>query len=126
MKKIYLILSVFTFVFTSCETDFDVNAEWEETMVVFGLLDKSQEVQFIKINKAFLGEADAYDMASVSDSFTYNPEDIIVRLHELGSDTNWTEILKDTILEKDDGFFASDNNVIYYLETPPGKASIPS
>ncbi len=119
MKKIYLILSVLAIVFTSCENDFDVNAEWKETMVVFGLLDKSQDIQFIKINKAFLGEADAYDMASVSDSFNYNPEDIIVSLHTLNnSDTIFTETLKDTIVEKDDGLFALDNNIIYYLETP--------
>ncbi|MDC0249726.1 hypothetical protein OAK24_02500 [Flavobacteriales bacterium] len=125
MKKIYLILSVSIVLVTSCETDVDVNAEWEETMVIFGLLDISQDLQFIKINKAFLGEADAYDMASVSDSFNYNPEDIIVKLHKLGSigDTittgGWPKTLKDTIIiEKDEGLFASDNNIIYYLETP--------
>ena len=118
MKKISLLLSVCLVAFTSCETDFDVNAEWEETMVVFGLLDKSQDVQFIKINKAFLGQADAYEMANVSDSFNYNPEDIIVCLHALDySDTIWTKNLKDTIIEKDEGLFANDNNIIYYLDT---------
>ena len=39
--------------FSACETDFDVNAEWEETTVVFGLLDDSKDIQYIKINKAF-------------------------------------------------------------------------
>jgi hypothetical protein len=45
MKNIYLILGVFTMLFSACETDFDVNAEWEETTVVFGLLDASDENQ---------------------------------------------------------------------------------
>ena len=45
MKKKYLILSVFAIVFTVCETDFDVNAEWEETTVVFGLLDAAKDIQ---------------------------------------------------------------------------------
>ena len=35
--------------FSACETDFDVNAEWEEITVVFGLLDQSQEKQYIRI-----------------------------------------------------------------------------
>ena len=48
MRKIYLILFVFSIVFSSCETDFDVNAEWEETTVVFGLLDAAKDIQFIK------------------------------------------------------------------------------
>ena len=55
MKKIYLILSVFAIVFTACETDFDVNATWEEVTVVYGLLDAGdgKEVQQIKSVKYF-------------------------------------------------------------------------
>ena len=135
MKKKYLILSVFAIVFSACETDFDVNADWEETTVVFGLLDASKDIQFIKINKAFLGEADAYNMASISDSFNYNPEDIIVTLHKLTSsgDTiflgNWPKNFRDTIINKAilivngdsiEPIFATDNNIIYYLKTPDG------
>ena len=54
MKKIYLILSVFTIVFIACETDFDVNHTWEEVTVVYGLLDAGdgKELQQIKISKA--------------------------------------------------------------------------
>jgi len=51
-KIILLLFSVF---FLSCETDFDVNAEWQDVTVVFGLLDPNNEDQLIKINKAFLG-----------------------------------------------------------------------
>ena len=132
MKKKYLILSFLAIVFTACETDFDVNAEWKETTVVFGLLDASKDIQFIKINKTFLGEADAYNMASISDSFNYYPEDIIVMLHKLNSsgDTiflgNWPKVLRDTIINKailiEDGdpVFATDNNIVYYLKTPDG------
>jgi len=126
MKKIYLILSVFALVFTACETDFDVNAEWEETTVVFGLLDKAKEIQFVKINKAFLGEADALQMAQHSDSVNYVPfnyndstGDLQVKLYKINfNDTIDARILKDTILLKDDGLFASDSNIIYYFNTP--------
>ena len=69
MKRIYLILSVFSILFISCETDVDVNAEWEEIVVVYGLLDQGQELQFVKVNKAFLGDDAAYIMAQQSDSF---------------------------------------------------------
>lgn len=138
MKKIYLILSVFALVFTACETDFDVNAEWEETTVVFGLLDKAKEIQFVKINKAFLGEADALQMAQHSDSSNYNPNDLSVKLYQseqvsgifddtissfLMVDNQLYKLLDslvlyDTIIEKDDGLFASDNNIVYYFNTP--------
>ena len=127
MKKIYLILSVFALVFTACETDFEVNAEWEETTVVFGLLDKAKEIQFVKINKAFLGEADALQMAQHSDSVNYVPfnyndstGDLQVKLYKINSNDTIEMILKDTLLLKDDGLFASDNNIVYYFNTPEG------
>tara|TARA_B100001142_G_scaffold175678_1_gene175296 strand:+ start:565 stop:1578 length:1014 start_codon:yes stop_codon:yes gene_type:complete len=128
MKRIYLILSVFSILFISCETDVDVNAQWEEIVVVYGLLDQDQELQFVKVNKAFLGDDAAYIMAQQSDSFNLHyeyPDAIIVSLHELnGQDTAWTRVLRDTILEReeiDDPIFATDNNVVYYLETNQGE-----
>jgi len=103
--------------FSACETDFDVNAEWEETTVVFGLLDDSKDIQYIRINKAFLGDRDALEIATISDSVNFNPDNMTVQIHELGlSDTNWTRNLTDTILEKDDGLFAADNNIIYFFD----------
>lgn len=82
MKKKYLILSIFAIVFTACETDFDVNATWEEVIVVYGLLDAGdgQEVQQIKISKAFLGEMDALQMAQYFDSINFDPNDLDVKI----------------------------------------------
>ena len=71
MKRIYLILSIFSILFISCETEVNVNAPWEEVVVVFGLLDQGQELQFVKVNKAFLGDDAAPDMAQRPDSFNF-------------------------------------------------------
>ena len=126
MKKKYLILSVFAIVFNACETDFDVNAEWEETTVVFGLLDAATNIQFIKINKAFLGEADAELMASFSDSVNYIPAELEVVLYKINfNDTIDFRVLKDTLIIKDSldvdgdpGIFSIENNIIYYFDSP--------
>ena len=70
--------------FSACETDFDVNAEWEETSVIFGLLDASDEnkLQKIKISKAFLGNMDAYQMAQYSDSINYGVDELDVKIYK--------------------------------------------
>ena len=88
MKKIYLILSVFAIVFTACETDFDVNATWEEVTVVYGLLDagEGEKVQKIKISKAFLGEMDALQMAQYADSINFDPNHLNVKIYKLEDD----------------------------------------
>jgi len=116
----------------ACETDFEVNADWKEVMVVYGLLDQSKTQQYIKINKAYLGEGDAMQMASISDSVNYNPEDLEVKIYKAENVYNSFDtlfsylefygelyklkdsiILRDTILEKEDGLFATDENIIY-------------
>ena len=56
MKKNTFLFLLSLILFSSCETDFNVNADWEEVMVVYGLLDQSQDKQYIRVNKAFLGD----------------------------------------------------------------------
>jgi len=120
MKKITTLFGLFLLLFTSCETDFNVNADWEEVTVVFGLLDQTQDKQYIRINKAFLGNESAYVMASVADSINYNPENLEVKIHKLSSSGNVLDsiILTDTIMFKDDGMFSSEENIIYIFDSP--------
>ena len=115
MKKILFLLSATLLL--SCETEFEVNADWQELMVVHGILDQSQGEQFVRINKAFLGEQDALVMASISDSSNYNPSDLLVRLinmRMMTSSSFYYELLDsidlvDTIMPKDNGEFYTDD-----------------
>ena len=108
----------------SCETDFDVNANWKDVTIVYGLIDPNNEDQLIKINKAYLGQGDAIQMASISDSTNYDPSNLIVKIHRVREqvfntyDTLSTVVLTDTVLEKDDGLFSTDDNIIYTFKKP--------
>ena len=122
--KIHYLFFLFIILFSSCETDFDVNAQWEDVTIVYGLIDPNIEDQLIKINKAFLGQGDALQMASIADSSNYNPSDLHVKIHRIRQqafnqyDTLSSVTLNDTILEKDDGLFSTDNNIIYTFKKP--------
>ena len=112
MKRISLLFLFFCFF--SCQTDFDVNSDWKEITIVYGLLDQNQDVQYIKINKAFLGEGDALQMASISDSLNYDTLDLEVKINKRKNGNIVDSIfLSPTILEKDDGIFSTENNIIY-------------
>jgi len=116
MKKIYLILSVFIFVFTSCKTDFDVNADWQETTVVFGLLDAAKDTQFIKISKAFLGESDALQMAQYSELINFNKGELDVKLTRINNNGSTdTIVLNEIRTLRDQGDF-NDSIVMYAFE----------
>ncbi|MCX6280135.1 MAG: hypothetical protein NT004_18895 [Bacteroidetes bacterium] len=68
-------------VFISCNKDLNVNADWKDVTVVYGLLDQKADTTFIKITKAFLGPGDAMQFAKIPDSSNY-PDKLEVRLDE--------------------------------------------
>jgi hypothetical protein len=114
MNKIFswfLILMVFL---SSCNTELDLNDEWKDLTVVYCLLNQNDTVNYAKITKAFLGSADAYDMAQISDSLFY--DNLNVSLEEYnanGSVTNTYTLTKTNNVPKDSGIFASDKNILY-------------
>ena len=56
MKKYYslLILALALFNLASCNKKLEVNADWKDVTVVYGLLDQTDSVHYVKVTKAFL------------------------------------------------------------------------
>ena len=118
MKKIYLLVSVFTIIFTSCDTEFDVNAEWEEVTVVYGLLDAGDEMktQQIKISKAFLGKMDALQMAQYADSINFDQGELAVKVIRVKNNGIRDTIALDEVPTlRNDGVF-NDSIIVYTFE----------
>ena len=115
MKNLITSFTLISILFFGCKTDFEVNAPWKETTVVYGLLDVNQPVQMIKINKAFLGEGDANQFAQIPDSSNYNPSDLNVNLlQQKNGITEKTIVLHDSIIVgKKGGQFSTQKNIIY-------------
>ncbi len=73
MYKFWLLISFVLFI-VSCSEDFNINGEWTDQTIVYGLLNQTDSAQYIKINKAFLGNGDAWEMAGHADSVQYAKE----------------------------------------------------
>ena len=77
MKKIqfFLSLTVFLSFFASCTTDVELYADYKDIPVIYGLLNASQDTNFVRINRAFSGSNDnlinANDIALIEDSCNY-------------------------------------------------------
>ena len=83
MERIAFLFAI-ACVFAGCSTDLDINAPYKNVTVVYGLLDQRQEVQYVKINKAYLGEGDALVYAQIADSNEWADGDITVaRVHRV-------------------------------------------
>lgn len=108
--------------FSNCETDFRTTADWTETTIAYGLLEVNKPVQYIRIQKAFLGEdINALDVATISDSL-YLEEPTTAVIEEY-TDANMNSLVKTIALtktdaasegiEKEEGIFAQNPYYLY-------------
>lgn len=101
----------------SCETDFKIISDWEDITVVYGLLDQRDSVQYIKINKAFLGEGNALTFAQEYDSSNYSfPLNVwIEELNENGQLVDTIKFNPATTYKPEDAgaVFPTDSQTVY-------------
>jgi len=121
-KKLYSIVLLFTigFSLSSCENDVDLNTEYREVTIVYGLLDQSTDRQYIKITKAFQTDGDVLLAAKDPKNSMYDPNDLEVSLDEYYNDTYRKTIYLDSVMitNKDTGDFYAPNEIVY--ATPIG------
>ncbi len=105
---------------SACSTDLEVIGDYKETMIIYGLLDKGMDTQYVKINKAFLGEGDAFIYAQVKDSVQFvNALTVEIQRFKNGSPVGSAIPLFPKNMPKDPGlFYSSDQaNAIYAFST---------
>lgn len=122
MKKYFsgLLLLVSILSFQSCKEEVDLIGDFEETAIVYGLLDKSDSVHMIKINRAFIGPGNSIEIAAIPDSNYF--ENLVVTIEEnLNGTLLRTWILDDTLVANKDetGIFYAPEQKLYFFETPP-------
>ncbi|MFK7756533.1 MAG: hypothetical protein AB8B53_06325 [Flavobacteriales bacterium] len=126
--KHLLVFLLIAATFTQCSTDVDLTAPYEDITVVYGLMDQTQDIQFVKINKAFLGDAALADMAQVRDSIEYDEGQILSkRIEEWSGNSLIREFeLKDTLVTAVNPTifynpgFTDPERTVFYFETPSG------
>ncbi len=121
MKKVIALLAVLAIFFSACKKDVKLTTTWKECMVIYGLLNQSDSIQYIRINRTFLGQGNAYQMASVHDSTNY-PYKLNVKLERWSSDgltlLGTYKIDTTTGIPQDPGAFANSPQVLYRVYTP--------
>lgn len=106
--------------FQSCETEIDIIAPQRDVTIIYGLLEADRFRHFIRINKIFVGETAASELAKENGINEYAPNELSARIIELNKDSaetgNQWDLIRSTITNKQDGAFNSDSNVIYYFD----------
>ena len=136
LQKLYIcnvkeLISIFfiVLIFSSCENDLNVNADWEDIPVIYSILDpgyydgisnlEDNTEHYIRIQKSFLGDIAASQMAQEIDSIYYNADDIEFWIDKLqnGQIIESFDLELVTDLEKVDGYFANESHQLYKFNT---------
>ncbi|MBK7288574.1 MAG: hypothetical protein IPI95_16745 [Flavobacteriales bacterium] len=83
----FLLAGIAVLVLSSCNQDLDITAPYKENTIVYALLDKDSAIQYVKINKAFLGPDNAFIYAQVPDSTEYQDGQLQAEIQEVKNGT---------------------------------------
>lgn len=131
MKKLFLSLSILASLafLNACTTDVELYTDYKDIPVIYGLLDASQDTNFIRINRAFSGSNDnpinATHVALIADSCNYPGKlrAYIVK-YKQGYGGHYEpfgdplELDTITIHDKEEGIFYSPNQKVYWTNKP--------
>ncbi|MDD2983379.1 MAG: hypothetical protein PHQ74_08320 [Crocinitomicaceae bacterium] len=112
-----LSLSILTMLFTSCKDDIDLASSSKSSAVVYGLLDASDSVHMIKINRAFVSNGNSLEVAQIPDSnYFRNVDATVTEIINGVAGRVWT--LHDTLVQnKESGVFFAPEQKIYTFST---------
>lgn len=116
MKRLLYVLVVMSGIgFYACTTDIDLTAPYKDITIVYGLLDARQDTQWVRIQKAFLGDGDALQYAAIADSLYYDSLEVTMQAYNNSVATGSPIVLHRVIdpFPKDSGIFAYDVNILY-------------
>lgn len=117
MKRLPLLIPMVLILISGCRPEIEVLAPEKELYVVWGILNPTQDVQYIKIGKVFQTEQDAYVYATEND---LSAEGFEVEIHGAGK----THPATLEALTRDPGSIFGAAHQLYRIETPPDEPLI--
>lgn len=118
--RLSILTVVLSIVLFSCKNDLKIVAPYKEVPSVYAIITPQERMQMIRINKVFLGEGDARQMAKVPDSVNYKSGELTVMLERFVNgaktaaeqDSGKTEVyFKDSIIQTNAGDFTTTQRV---------------
>lgn len=112
--KIFLAFIGVSFCSISCDQEIEINDDWEDVGVVYGLLDADQRVNWVRIERGYLGTEPASASFSRPDSLYYDTLQVFLYgLNENGDTNDVRELVKDQSVNLDSGLFTTEDYRLY-------------
>jgi len=104
--------------YSSCKNSLNVQSPYKDETIVYGLLDQNDPIHYIRINKGFEGNGNAYVMAKQYDSLYYPANNIKAILEDSNPITNVIVKIDSldttTTIPLNPGIFSYPKQLLYY------------
>ncbi|MBR9859726.1 hypothetical protein GYB22_03060 [bacterium] len=120
---VFLLISTISMLFPACENELDVTADWKEIAIVYALINPTDEVNYVRIQRAYLDEKTAaLEFSDITDSLYFDTLDVKITVSENGVEKNTYTLKKvnaaDVGLQKEEGVFNTPEHYLYQLNAP--------
>jgi len=116
--KFLLVTLGVALIFGACSNDLELTTDWKDIPVVYGLLNKSDDTHYIRVEKAFLDkETSAFILAQEPDSLFYDNVSVVLEKTATGQQFELQRVdgNKEGLI-KSDGIFATEPNYLYKID----------
>jgi hypothetical protein len=110
------------FLLASCNTEINTADMWQNIPVVYAIVNPNDSVHYIRINRAFLGNLPAADMAQHGDSLQYSQNvDVVLNVYNERNELLNSHLLTKEYIDKDsvnlsgNAICATDGHHVYVL-----------
>lgn len=117
-KVVFLLIAAYCLLFCGCSTDFEIMAPAKDVYIVYGILDPNNDVQYVRITKAFQVEGDAIEYAGENDITVPGLTMELVGADHTYHSTTYTNI------PREDGVF-SNAQTLYGFQTSGNDTLVP-
>jgi hypothetical protein len=100
----------------SCENDIPLIDDYRETMIIYGLINPNEPASYVRVQRAFLGEGNAYLMAQHADSIYYDTSEIDVTLQKISNGValdSFIHFTPVTDIVKEEGLFVNAPHIVF-------------
>lgn len=98
----------------SCDQEIDINDDWQDVGVIYGLLDPNARTNWLRIERGYLGTEPASVSFSRPDSLYYDTLQVFLYgLNENGDTLDTRELVKDQSINLDSGLFTTEDFRLY-------------
>ena len=96
-----------------CSNDVDVIAPYKEIPLVYCILDQDDSIHYVRLQRSFIGEGNAWNMAEESDSIYYKNAEVVLERWSEREYSDKVELNKYSGIIKDTGAFANQPHILY-------------